>query len=159
MRNGLPAGGSHSKGIYFSRFKPAHGRTEKTGTGGGPSKPALAEAEAGADPRHFVFDAAGKFGYSLHEISGIVAVLAWNCSSGSFTKVQDTKTLASDFIGSSDSAEIATHPNGNFLYESNCRSCAVALWRPDSIGVFAIDTANGTLHLGPSRESCRVILP
>ena len=32
MRNVLPAGESHSKGIYFSR---AHGRTEQTGTGGG----------------------------------------------------------------------------------------------------------------------------
>jgi 6-phosphogluconolactonase len=45
-----------------------------------------------------------------------------------FTKVQDAKTLAPDFIGSSDSAEIAIHPNGKFLYESNRRFRGPNLW-------------------------------
>jgi 6-phosphogluconolactonase len=125
--------------LYVYRFDAATGALS-------PSKPAFMEAEAGGGPRHFVFDAAGKFGYSLHEMSGIVTVLAWNPASGSFAKVQDAKTLAPDFIGSNDSAEIAIHPNGKFLYESNRRSRGGALWGPDSIGVFAIDPANGTLR-------------
>ncbi len=29
MNEGLPAGGSHSKGIYMSRFKPAYWRIEQ----------------------------------------------------------------------------------------------------------------------------------
>jgi 6-phosphogluconolactonase len=45
--------------------------------------------------------------------------------------------LPKDFSGRNDSAEIAVHPNGKFLYASNRGH--------DSIAVFAIDEANGTL--------------
>jgi 6-phosphogluconolactonase len=110
-----------------------------------PDVPPFVEAEPGGGPRHFVFDPAGKFGYSLKEMSGFVSVLAWDSSSGSFTNVQDAKTLAPDFIGSSDSAEIAIHPNGRFLYESNRRFRGPDLWGPDTIGVFSIDPVKGTL--------------
>ena len=46
---------------------------------------------------------------------------------------------------SNDSAEIAIHPNGKFLYESNRRFRGPNLWGPDTIGVFAIDPVKGTL--------------
>jgi len=78
-------------------------------------------------------------------MSGFVTTLAWDPSTGTFTKVQDAKTLAPDFIGSSDSAEIAIHPNGKFLYESNRRFRGPNLWGPDTIGVFAINPEKGTL--------------
>ena len=110
-----------------------------------PDNPAFVEAEAGGGPRHFVFDAAGKFGYALHEMSGFVTVMSWDATTGTFTKVQDAKTLKPDFIGSNDSAEIAIHPNGKFLYESNRRFRGPEMWGPDSIGVFAIDPMTGTL--------------
>ena len=125
--------------VYVYRFDAAKGTLS-------PSKPAFLEVEPGGGPRHFVFDADGKFGYSLHEMSGIVSVLAWNAASGTVAKVQDANSLASDFVGSNDSAEIAIHPNGKFLYESNRRSRGGAMWGPDSIGVFAIDPAKGTLQ-------------
>jgi len=117
---------------------------EKTGTLS-PDNPPFVEAESGGGPRHFVFDAAGKFGYSLHEMTGFVTVMSWDSAAGTFTKVQDAKTLAPDFIGANDSAEIAIHPNGRFLYESNRRFRGPDLFGPDSIGVFAIDPAKGTL--------------
>ncbi len=110
-----------------------------------PDDPPFVQAEAGGGPRHFVFDKAGKFGYSLHEMSGFISVLAWDSASGTLTKVQDARTLAPDFIGANDSAEIAIHPNGKFLYESNRRFRGADLWGPDSIGVFAIDPVKGTL--------------
>jgi 6-phosphogluconolactonase len=110
-----------------------------------PQDPPFVDAEPGGGPRHFVFDSAGKFGYSLKEMSGFVTVLAWDPSSGAFTSVQDAKTLAPDFIGASDSAEIAIHPNGKFLYESNRRFRGPNLWGPDTIGVFSIDPEKGTL--------------
>jgi len=110
-----------------------------------PDDPPFVEAEAGGGPRHFVFDAAGKFGYALHEMSGFVTVMAWDATTGTFTKVQDAKTLRPDFIGSNDSAEISIHPNGKFLYESNRRFRGPDMWGPDSIGVFAIDPMKGTL--------------
>lgn len=110
-----------------------------------PDDPPFVEAEAGGGPRHFVFDAAGKFGYALHEMSGFVTVMSWDATTGTFTKVEDAKTLKPDFIGSNDSAEIAIHPNGKFLYESNRRFRGPDMWGPDSIGVFAIDPMKGTL--------------
>ncbi len=110
-----------------------------------PEQPPFVEAERGGGPRHFVFDSSGKFGYSLHEMSGFVTVMAWDGANGSFTKIQDAKTLQPDFVGANDSAEIAIHPNGKFLYESNRRFRGPEMWGPDSIGVFAIDPSNGTL--------------
>ena len=110
-----------------------------------PDNPPAVQMESGGGPRHFVFDSAGKHGYSLKEMSGIVTVLAWNSGDGTFTKVQDAKTLAPDFVGSNDSAEIEIHPNGKFLYESNRRFRGANLFGPDTIGVFAIDAAAGTL--------------
>ena len=78
-------------------------------------------------------------------MSGFVTVMAWDSAKGSFTLVQDARTLTSDFIGASDSAEIAIHPNGRFLYESNRRFRGPNLWGPDTIGVFSIDPVKGIL--------------
>lgn len=110
-----------------------------------PDQPPSVQAEAGGGPRHFTFDSAGKFGYSLHEMSGYITVLGWDAASGSFTKIQDATSLQPEFIGRNDSAEIAIHPNGKFLYESNRRFRGPDMWGPDSIGVFAIDQDKGTL--------------
>ncbi len=125
--------------VFIYRFDAATGALS-------PDEPPFVAAESGGGPRHFVFDAAGKFGYALKEMSGVVTVLAWDPSKGTLTSVQDANTLAADFIGSNDSAEIAIHPNGKFLYESNRRSRGGSLWGPDSIGVFSIDPVKGTLR-------------
>lgn len=110
-----------------------------------PDQAPFVQAESGGGPRHFTFDSTGKFGYSLHEMSGFITVLSWDAAAGSFTKLQDAKSLQPDFIGANDSAEIAIHPNGKFLYESNRRFRGPNMWGPDSIGVFAIDDEKGTL--------------
>jgi 6-phosphogluconolactonase len=124
--------------LFVYRFDAASGALS-------PDNPPFVAAEPGSGPRHFVFDSAGKYGYSLGEMSGVVTVLAWDRSQGTLMNVQQANTLAPDFIGSNDSAEIAIHPNGRFLYESNRRSRGPNLWGPDTIGVFAIDPAKGTL--------------
>jgi 6-phosphogluconolactonase len=124
--------------LFVYRFDAATGALS-------PDNAPFVAAEPGSGPRHFVFDAAGKFGYSLKEMSGVVTVLAWDPAHGTLTPVQDAKTLSPDFIGSNDSAEIAIHPNGKFLYESNRRFRGADLFGPDTIGVFSIDPANGTL--------------
>jgi 6-phosphogluconolactonase len=50
---------------------------------------------------------------------------------------QSISTLPDDFKGENDDAEIVVHPSGKFLYASNRGH--------DSITVFAIDAAKGTL--------------
>lgn len=124
--------------VFIYKFDASTGKLS-------PSDPPAVEMEAGGGPRHFVFDSTGKFGYSLKEMSGIVTVLAWNAADGTLTKIQDAKTLASDFVGSNDSAEIEIHPNGKFLYESNRRFRGANLFGPDTIGVFAIAPDTGKL--------------
>jgi 6-phosphogluconolactonase len=124
--------------LFVYRFDAATGTLS-------PENPPFVAAEAGGGPRHFVFDSAGRFGYSLKEMSGFVTVLAWDSSKGTFANVQDARTLAPNFIGASDSAEIAIHHNGKFLYESNRRFRGPNLWGPDTIGVFSIDPEKGTL--------------
>lgn len=110
-----------------------------------PDNPPAVEMEAGGGPRHFVFDAAGKYGYSLKEMSGIVTTMAWNAETGIFTKVQDVTSLAPNFVGANDSAEIAIHPNGKFLYESNRRFRGPNMFGPDTIGVYSIEPVSGRL--------------
>jgi 6-phosphogluconolactonase len=124
--------------VFIYKFDAATGALS-------PDEPRFVDMEPGGGPRHFVFDANGKFGYSLKEMSGFVTVLAWDASKGTLTSVQDARSLEPNFIGGSDSAEIAIHPNGKFLYESNRRFRGPNLWGPDTIGVFSIDPDKGTL--------------
>ena len=124
--------------VFIYKFDASTGKLS-------PHDPPSVATEPGGGPRHFVFDSEGKYGYSLKEMSGIVTVLAWNPADGTLTKTQDAKTLASDFIGSNDSAEIEIHPNGKFLYESNRRYRGANWFGPDTIGVFAIDPGTGML--------------
>ena len=49
------------------------------------------------------------------------------------------KTIAAEFTGKSTAAEVAISPNGYFLYASNRGE--------DSLVVFAVDPAKGTLTL------------
>jgi 6-phosphogluconolactonase len=124
--------------VFVYKFDAATGKLS-------PYQSPFVQAEAGGGPRHFTFGAQGKFGYSLHEMSGFITVLAWDADKGTFTKIQEARTLQPYFEGANDSAEIAIHPNGRFLYESNRRSRGPDMWGPDSIGVFAIDPSRGTL--------------
>ncbi len=110
-----------------------------------PPGPPSVSVYPGSGPRHFVFDPAGKFGYQLNEMSGVVDVFAWDASKGSLTPVQSAQTMPHDFFGNNHSGEIEVHPSGKFLYESNRRTPNETEWGQDTIGVFAIDPVKGML--------------
>jgi len=110
-----------------------------------PPDPPFAAVYPGGGPRHFAFDPAGKFGYQLSEMSGIVDVYAWDPSKGTLTGVQRAHTVPHDFFGGNHSGEIEIHPNGKFLYESNRRTQSEFVRGPETIGVFAIDPGSGML--------------
>jgi 6-phosphogluconolactonase len=116
-----------------------------------PPDPPFATVYPGGGPRHFTFDPAGKYGYQLSEMSGIVDVYRWAPAQGTLTPIQRAFTTPHDFFGSSHSAEIEIHPNGRFLYESNRRTYSETQRAPDTIGVYAIDPNDGTL--APVQES------
>jgi 6-phosphogluconolactonase len=118
-----------------------------------PPDPPFATVYPGGGPRHFVFDPAGKFGYQLSEMSGMVDVFAWDGSRGLLTAVQRVHTVPHDFFGGNHSGEIDVHPSGRFLYESNRRTQSETVRGPETIGVYAIDPSQGTLTLVEHTDS------
>ena len=79
------------------------------------------------------------FAYVLGELDSTVTVFS-NPKEGIFiAPTQRISMLPAGFSGRNDAAEIAIHPNGKYLYASNRGD--------DSIAVFAIDPAKGTLTL------------
>jgi 6-phosphogluconolactonase len=103
------------------------------------NQPAFASVEPGAGPRHSAFHPSGRFFYALNEIAGTISAFNYDAHSGVMRHLQTISTLPADFKDKNDSAEIVVHPSGRFLYGSNRG--------PDTIAVFAIDSAKGTLKL------------
>ncbi|HEV1994500.1 MAG TPA: lactonase family protein [Candidatus Acidoferrum sp.] len=101
-----------------------------------PLDPFSVTLNPGAGPRHVAFARDGKFMYVLGELQSTVTVFA-NEAQETYRSVQQISTLPKGFAGRNDAAEIAVHPNGKFLYASNRGH--------DSIAIFAIDPAKGTL--------------
>ena len=102
-----------------------------------PNDPPFASVKPGLGPRHFTFGRGARFAYVVCEMGSSVAVFAYDSAKGSLTPVQTVSTLPADFSGEDNSAEIQVDRSGRFLYASNRGH--------DSITVFAIDPAKGTL--------------
>lgn len=102
-----------------------------------PSDPPYAKLPPGSGPRHLAFSPNRKFAYVLSEVKSTVTAFAFDSKTAAFTTLQTLSTLPKDFTAPNDTAEIVVHPSGKFLYASNRGH--------DSIVVFAIDTAKGTL--------------
>ena len=102
-----------------------------------PNNPPFAKLDAGAGPRHFALHPSGKFAYVVSEMASTVTAFSVDLKAGVLHRSQSISTLPDDFKGENDDAEIVVHPSGKFLYASNRGH--------DSITVFAIDAAKGTL--------------
>jgi len=98
--------------------------------------PSSALLRPGTGPRHLAFSRMGPFMYVLGELNSTVTVFTYDAR-GTYRPIQSLSTLPAGFSGRNDAAEIAVPPNGRFLYASNRGH--------DSIAVFAIDPAKGTL--------------
>ncbi|HZV59976.1 MAG TPA: lactonase family protein [Candidatus Eremiobacteraceae bacterium] len=102
-----------------------------------PNDPPYVKLQPGSGPRHLVFAPTGKFAYLTSELSSTVTALSYDATRGAFTPLQTVSTLPAGYSGTNDSAEIAVHPSGKFLYDSNRGH--------NSIAIFAIDPADGKL--------------
>jgi 6-phosphogluconolactonase len=102
-----------------------------------PNNPPFAKLDAGAGPRHFVLHPSGQFAYVVSEMASTVTAFSMQLKTGMLHRLQSISTLPDDFKGENDDAEIRIHPSGKFLYASNRGH--------DSITVFAVDPAKGTL--------------
>ncbi len=96
----------------------------------------------GTGPRHVAFSS-NKNGhgltYVLGEIDSSISLFATTIE-GSYSGLPGQKitTLPTGFSGRSEAAELVLHSNGKWLFASNRG--------PDSIAVFAVDPATGTLR-------------
>jgi 6-phosphogluconolactonase len=99
--------------------------------------PSFTKVSPGSGPRHLVFHPNGKLLYANNEINSTVTAFAYDAAAGSLREVQTVSTLPAGFRGNNSTAEIQTDAAGRFLYVSNRGH--------DSIAVFAIDPAKGTL--------------
>lgn len=117
--------------VMIYRFDAPSGRLT-------PHEPAAAVLPPGSGPRHLAFRPDGKFAYVLNELASTVTVFAYDAARGQLTSLDTISTLPADYTGRSTTAEIAVHPNGRYLYASNRGH--------DSLAIFAIDPARGTLR-------------
>ncbi len=116
--------------VFTYRLDPVAG-------GLAPSEPGFAAIAPGSGPRHVAFRPDGKFAYVLKEMLSAVVAFRYDARRGTLAELQTLSTLPEGFSGESSGAEIATHPSGRFLYASNRGH--------DSIAIFRIDAAKGTL--------------
>ncbi|MGV3547326.1 MAG: lactonase family protein [Pedobacter sp.] len=75
------------------------------------------KTNSGSGPRHLAFSPNGKYAYLAHEFNGKVS--AFNYNDGNLTLLQEVETVAKDFSGKIDAADIHLSSDGKFLYESN----------------------------------------
>lgn len=104
-----------------------------------PDTPPWATIEPGGGPRHLAFHPTRDRVYVLHEIGSALTTFAYDPDSGALTALQTLSTLPADFAGNNSCADIHVAPSGRFVYSSNRGH--------DSIAVFAVDEAAGTLAL------------
>jgi len=104
-----------------------------------PNDPPFGKTPAGAGPRHFAFSENGKFVYVINEIQCTASTFAYDAKRGALRLLDTISTLPDGYkVTDADStAELRVHPSGKFVYGSNRGH--------DSIAVFAVDSASGTL--------------
>jgi 6-phosphogluconolactonase len=116
--------------VYSYRIDPA--KPSMT-----PLDPPYVSVKAGSGPRRLQLHPNGRFLYVNHETDSMVSV--FEVSSGRLKEIQSLSTLPADYKGNNSTAEIQIDHEGRFLYVSNRGH--------DSIAVYAVDPAKGTLAL------------
>ncbi len=87
-------------------------------------------AAPGAGPRHLAFTPSGDALFVINELNSTIASYAWDAARGTLERLGDpVSTLPAGFTGENITAEIAVHPNGEFLYGSNRGHDSLAIFR------------------------------
>jgi 6-phosphogluconolactonase len=100
-------------------------------------KKSAVTARPGAAPRHIDFHPARALAYVINELDSTITTYRHDRRTGALAPLQTVPSTPSDFTGYSTGAEIAVDRAGRNVYVSNRGH--------DSIGVFTIDKAKGTL--------------
>ena len=98
---------------------------------------ARVDARPGAAPRHIDFHPTKALAYVINELDSTITTYRQDRQAGTLTPLQTIPATPAEFTGYSTGAEIRVDRSGRNVYVSNRGH--------DSIGVFAIDRAKGTL--------------
>jgi 6-phosphogluconolactonase len=98
---------------------------------------ASADSRAGSAPRHVDFHPTRPFAYVINELNSTLTTYRFEPEQQVLAPVQVLPTLPPTFTGNNSTAEVWVAPSGRFVYGSNRGH--------DSIVIFAVDDASGTL--------------
>ena len=141
--------GAHSHGVVFTKddrfaFVAELGldriytyRVDSAKPALTPSTPPFVTVSAGSGPRRLVLSPNDRFLYVNHETDSKVSV--FSVDEGRLIEIQQISTLPAGFTGRNTTAEIQIDQWARFLYVSNRGA--------DTVAMFAIDPAKGTLTL------------
>ncbi|MFF7653100.1 lactonase family protein [Streptomyces sp. NPDC007983] len=102
-----------------------------------------------AGPRHICFHPRLPYAYTIDELRSTVTTYRWDAARGALESVQTLPSTAPSATGDSRAGEIAVTPDGRFVYASNRGGAGDSTPggpEPDTIGVFAVSAAEGTLR-------------
>ena len=116
--------------VFTYRFDATAGKLS-------PGQPAYTSVKPGAGPRHFIFNADARQAYLITEMGSTIVHFSYDSANGVLNERQTVSLLPADFSGTNKAAEISLDRSGKFLYGSNRGH--------DSIAVFAVDAADGSL--------------
>lgn len=102
-----------------------------------PAAPPSVASRPGAGPRHADFHPTKPCAYVLNELDSTIATYRFDGERGALTPLQVITTLPPSFTGNNTTSEIVVAASGRFVYASNRGH--------DSLAIFAIDDAAGTL--------------
>lgn len=106
------------------------------------------QAQPGAGPRHIAFNADGTIMYVTNELDATINVYAYDMATGAIGELlQTVSTVPDPFEGVKSTAEIAIHPSGKFLYNTNRGFEDTVTPEGDAIVAWAINPDDGTLTL------------
>lgn len=95
------------------------------------------EVEAGAGPRHLIFNSSGQYAYLLNELNSTIIIYHYDDTIGVLDQIQTVSTLPESFSGENFCADIHLAPDEHHLYASNRRH--------DSLVCFQVNAESGEL--------------
>ncbi|MFC7212639.1 lactonase family protein [Saliphagus sp. GCM10025334] len=102
------------------------------------SRAGVVDCSPGSGPRHLSFSADGEQVYLINELDSTVTVLDRQ-SDGLLTDCSTVSTVPSDVDEDNKTAEIATHPSGDYVYGSNRGLDTIVTFTVDETTITRLD--------------------
>jgi 6-phosphogluconolactonase (cycloisomerase 2 family) len=117
--------------VFVFRFDSATGNFA-------PASPPHVIAAPGAGPRHIAFHPRQRWAYVINELNSTITTYGFEENGAGMAPLQTLSSVPEDFTQRNTGSEILVHPSGKFVYASNRGH--------DSVGIFEIESADGTLR-------------